>query len=121
MGSGILPTVENGQGVYLFDTEGKRYLDASSGPVTCNLGHQNEAVLRAMQNQAEKVCFASYNFFENKPNKVLAEKLVNLSGENFDQAFFVSGGSEAIEASFKLARQYAVSVGEKERHKILAR
>ena len=121
MGSGILPTVENGQGVYLFDTEGKRYLDASSGPVTCNLGYQNEAVLRAMQNQAEKVCFASYNFFENKPNKVLAEKLVNLSGENFDQAFFVSGGSEAIEASFKLARQYAVSVGEKERHKILAR
>ena len=121
MGSGVLPTVEHGQGIYLFDTTGKRYLDASSGPVTCNLGHQNEAVLRAMQNQAEKVCFASYNFFENKPNKVLAKKLVNLSGDNFDQAFFVSGGSEAIEASFKLARQYAISVGEKERHKVLAR
>ena len=121
VGAGILPTVEKGEGIYLFDTAGKRYLDASSGPVTCNLGYNNKAVIRAMQQQAEKVCFASYNFFENEPNKTLAKKLSNLSGQCFDQAFFVSGGSEAVEASFKLAKQYALSIGEKKRCKILAR
>ena len=121
MGQGFLPTVKYGEGIYLYDTNNKKYLDASSGPVTCNLGHKNKAVLAAMKKQAEEVCFASYNFFENTPNKALAEKLIKLSGPEFDQAFFVSGGSEAIEAAFKLARQYAISIGEKDRYKILAR
>lgn len=120
-GSGLLPTVERGEGIYLYDNKGKRYIDASSGPVTCNLGHGNRAVIEAMHKQAKKVCFASYNFFENEPNKNLAKQLISLSGQNFDQAFFVSGGSEAIEAAFKLARQYAISIGEKNRFKILAR
>lgn len=121
LGSGILPTVDRGEGIYLFDTEGKKYLDASSGPVTCNLGHHNMAVLKAINEQAQKVCFASYNFFENAPNKRLAKKLVEFSGQHFDQAFFVSGGSEAIEASIKLSRQYAISIGETKRYKVLAR
>jgi adenosylmethionine-8-amino-7-oxononanoate aminotransferase len=105
----------------MWDTNGKKYFDASSGPVATNLGHANPSVLEAMRIQSEKVCFASYSVFENEPNKTLAKNLVKLAGPNFDQAFIVSGGSEAIESAFKLAKQYAVAIGEPKRSKILSR
>ena len=121
IGNKKMPVVERGEGVYLYDEEGNKYFDASSGPITCNIGHSNPKVLEAIKNQSEKVCFASHAFFENKPNRELAKNLVNLTGEKYDQAFFVSGGSEAIEASFKLARQYAIVCGQTKKHKIIAR
>ncbi len=121
VGNKRLPMVERGEGVYLYDEEGKRYFDASSGPITCNIGHANPKVLEAIKDQSEKVCFASHAFFENRPNRDLAKSLVNLTGNKYDQAFFVSGGSEAIEASFKLARQYALACGKTKKHKIIAR
>jgi adenosylmethionine-8-amino-7-oxononanoate aminotransferase len=74
-----------------------------------------------MKLQSEKVCFASYSVFENEPNKILAKNLVKLAGPNYDQAFIVSGGSEAIESAFKLAKQYAESIGQPNRSKILSR
>ena len=121
IGNRKMPVVERGEGVYLYDEDGNKYFDASSGPITCNIGHANPKVLEAIKNQSEKVCFASHAFFENRPNRDLAKNLVNLTGKNYDQAFFVSGGSEAIEASFKLARQYAVVCGQTKKHKIIAR
>ena len=121
IGNKKMPVVERGEGVYLYDEEGNKYFDASSGPITCNIGHANPKVLEAIKNQSEKVCFASHAFFENKPNRDLAKNLVNLTGEKYDQAFFVSGGSEAIEASFKLARQYSMVCGQTKKHKIIAR
>ncbi len=121
IGNKKMPVVERGEGVYLYDEEGKRYFDASSGPITCNIGHANPKVLEAIKNQSEKVCFASHAFFENRPNRDLAKSLVNLTGNKYDQAFFVSGGSEAIEASFKLSRQYALASGQAKKHKIIAR
>ncbi len=121
IGNKKMPVVERGEGVYLYDEEGNKYFDASSGPITCNIGHANPKVIEAIKNQSEKVCFASHAFFENKPNRDLAKNLVNLTGEKYDQAFFVSGGSEAIEASFKLARQYAIVCGQTKKHKIIAR
>ena len=121
IGNKKMPVVERGEGVYLYDEEGKRYFDASSGPITCNIGHANPKVLEAIKNQSGKVCFASHAFFENRPNRDLAKSLVNLTGNKYDQAFFVSGGSEAIEASFKLSRQYALACGETKKHKIIAR
>ena len=121
IGNKKMPVVERGEGVYLYDEEGNKYFDASSGPITCNIGHANPKVLETIKNQSEKVCFASHAFFENKPNRDLAKNLVNLTGEKYDQAFFVSGGSEAIEASFKLARQYAIVCGQTKKHKIIAR
>tara|TARA_B100001175_G_scaffold133364_1_gene113385 strand:- start:7005 stop:8276 length:1272 start_codon:yes stop_codon:yes gene_type:complete len=105
----------------MWDTNGKKYLDGSSGPVTTNLGHGNKNVLEAMAKQAQMVCFASVAVFENSPNKRLAQKLVNLSGPGFDQAFIVSGGSEATESAVKLARQYAIAKGENKRTKVLGR
>ena len=121
IGNKKMPVVERGEGVYLYDEEGKKYFDASSGPITCNIGHANPKVLEAIKNQSGKVCFASHAFFENRPNRELAKSLVNLTGNKYDQAFFVSGGSEAIEASFKLSRQYALACGETKKHKIIAR
>ena len=121
IGNKKMPVVERGEGVYLYDEEGKKYFDASSGPITCNIGHANPKVLEAIKNQSGKVCFASHAFFENRPNRELAKSLVNLTGNKYDQAFFVSGGSEAIEASFKLSRQYALACGQTKKHKIIAR
>jgi adenosylmethionine-8-amino-7-oxononanoate aminotransferase len=115
------PTISHAKDIYMWDTNGKKYLDASSGPVATNLGHSNTNVLEAMRLQSEKVCFASYSVFENEPNKILAQTLVELAGPKYDQAFIVSGGSEAIESTFKLAKQYSVAIGEPNRSKILSR
>ena len=115
------PTISHAKDIYMWDTNGKKYLDASSGPVATNLGHSNTNVLEAMRLQSEKVCFASYSVFENEPNKILAQTLVELAGPKYDQAFIVSGGSEAIESAFKLAKQYSVAIGEPNRSKVLSR
>ena len=120
-GTSSLPIIDRAQGIYMWDTKGKKYFDGSSGPVTTNLGHGNKRVIEAMADQAQRVCFASVAVFENSPNKRLAEKLVKLSGPGFDQAFIVSGGSEATESAIKLARQYAVAKGENKRTKVLGR
>ena len=116
-----LPVIDKARGLYMWDTSGKKYFDGSSGPVTTNLGHGNKKVIAAMAKQAQMVCFASVAVFENSPNKRLAEKLVHLSGPGFDQAFIVSGGSEATESAIKLARQYAIAKGENKRTKVLGR
>ena len=115
------PTISHAKGLYMWDTDDKKYFDASSGPVATNLGHGNKNVLKAMKSQSDKVCFASYSVFQNEPNRILAKNLVKLAGSNYDQAFIVSGGSEAIESAFKLARQYAEAIGQSKRSKILSR
>ena len=121
VGNKRLPIVDRGEGIYLWDTNGKRYLDACSGPICTNLGHGNPAVLQAMQEQAAKVCYANRANFENQANIDLAAKLLDLTGPDFDQAYFVSGGSEATETAIKMARQYAVTTGQEKRWKVLAR
>jgi len=115
------PTVARAEGIYMWDTEGKRYVDASSGPVVSNIGHGNERVVRAMTEQARKVAYASRAVFENEPNIELADLVTSLAGPGLERAFFVSGGSEATEAAIKLARQYAVVRGETSRWKVIAR
>jgi adenosylmethionine-8-amino-7-oxononanoate aminotransferase len=115
------PTVARAEGIYMWDTEGRRYIDASSGPVVSNIGHGNERVVRAMAEQARKVAFASRSQFENEPNIQLADLVTSLAGPGLERAFFVSGGSEATEAAIKLARQYAVVRGETSRWKVIAR
>jgi adenosylmethionine-8-amino-7-oxononanoate aminotransferase len=115
------PTVSHAEGIYMWDTDGRRYIDASSGPVVSNIGHGNKRVLEAMVEQAKKVAFASRAVFENEPNVALADLLTGLAGPGLERAFFVSGGSEATEAAIKLARQYAVTQGETKRWKVIAR
>lgn len=115
------PTVARGEGIYLWDTAGKRYIDASSGPQTTNLGHGNKRVLKAMVEQAEQVSFAFRSHFLNEPAERLAHELADATPDGFDMAFFCSGGSEAVETAVKLARQYMIARGEASRYKVISR
>lgn len=115
------PRIARGEGVFLWDQSGKRYLDATAGAVVANIGHGNPRVLAAMSEQASKVTFAYPRFFESEHNIALADRVCDLAGEGFDRAFFVSGGSEANEAAIKLARQYAVVTGQGSRSKVVSR
>ncbi len=115
------PTVARAEGIYMWDTDGRRYIDASSGPVVSNIGHGNARVLEAMVEQAKKIAFASRAVFENEPNARLADLVTGLAGPGLERAYFVSGGSEATETAIKLARQYAVAKGEATRWKVIGR
>lgn len=120
-GSPRPPRVARAEGVYLWDVDGRSYLDATAGAVVANIGHGNAHVLAAMQAQAARATFAYPRFFESEHNIALANRLCALAGEGFDRAFFVSGGSEANESAIKLARQYAVVSGRGSRWKVISR
>jgi adenosylmethionine-8-amino-7-oxononanoate aminotransferase len=115
------PVAVRGEGAYLFDRDGKRYLDASGGAAVSCLGHSDRAVVAAIQAQLDRLPFAHTSFFTNEPMEALADELVRRSPQAFDRVYFVSGGSEAVEASLKLARQYFVEKGEPQREHIIAR
>jgi adenosylmethionine-8-amino-7-oxononanoate aminotransferase len=115
------PVVDRGEGIYLWDQDGKRYIDGCSGPQTANIGHGNVRVREAMMAQAEKVSYAFRSHFLNEPAELLAQEITAVAPDGFDQVFFGSGGSEAVEACIKLARQYAVAIGQATRYKIISR
>ncbi len=115
------PFVERGRGIHVWDQDGKRYIDASAGPQTCNIGHGNERVRQVMLAQAEKISFAFRSHFRNEPAEDLADLMAELAPEGLDRAFFCSGGSEAVEAAIKLARQHAVAIGQGSRYKMISR
>jgi len=115
------PVAVRGEGAYLFDRTGKRYLDASGGAAVSCLGHSDAAVIGAIQRQLERLPFAHTSFFTNEPMEALADELVRRAPASFDKVYFVSGGSEAIEAALKLARQYFVEKGEPQRARLIAR
>ncbi|GGF80464.1 Adenosylmethionine-8-amino-7-oxononanoate aminotransferase [Mameliella alba] len=120
-GRGRKPVLDQARGVYMWDKNGRRYLDGSSGAMVCNIGHSNEHVLAAMQRQMEKSTFGYRLHFETEASENMAEKLAEKMPEGLDRVFFVSGGSEAVESAMKLARQYALAVGQGERWKIISR
>lgn len=115
------PTVDRADGIYLWDKSGRRYLDGSSGAVNVNLGHGNAAVIEAMKRQMDRVSFAYTIHFENEPAVELARELARRLPNGLERIYFVSGGSEAVEACLKLARQWAVATGQANRWKIIGR
>lgn len=115
------PVLDQARGVYMWDVDGKRYLDGSSGAMVCNIGHSNENVLEAMRRQMEKSTFGYRLHFETEASEKLAAKTAALCPEGLNRVFFVSGGSEAVESAIKLARQYALAIGEGSRWKIISR
>jgi adenosylmethionine-8-amino-7-oxononanoate aminotransferase len=119
-GRGRKPTLDQARGVWMWDVEGKRYLDGSSGAMVCNIGHSNPRVLDAMRRQMEKATFGYRLHFETEPAERLAERTVALC-PGMDRAFFVSGGSEAVESAIKLASQWAVVTGRAQRWKVISR
>jgi len=110
-----------GEGPYLFDREGRRYLDASGGAAVSCLGHSDAAVVRAIHEQLSKLPFAHTSFFTNEPMEALAEALASRAPAALDKVYFVSGGSEAVEGALKLARQYFLEKGEPQRRHLIAR
>lgn len=120
-GRGRKPMLDQARGVYMWDTDGKRYLDGSSGAMVCNIGHSNRNVLAAMQRQMEKSTFGYRLHFETEASEKLAASLVELMPEHLTRVFFVSGGSEAVESALKMARQHALAIGQASRWKVISR
>ncbi|MDX5592803.1 aspartate aminotransferase family protein [Pseudovibrio sp. SPO723] len=116
-----LPRAVKGDGCYIIDQNGKRYLDASGGAAVSCLGHSNEAVRDAIKAQVDRIAFAHTGFFTSEPAEELADLLASKAPENLDRVYLVSGGSEATEAAIKLARQYHVEKGDVRRSRIIAR
>ncbi|WP_434984634.1 aspartate aminotransferase family protein [Vreelandella zhaodongensis] len=116
-----LPHAASAQGVYITDTTGRRYLDASGGAAVTSVGHAHPEVLAAMRAQIDSLCYAHTSFFTTDAAEALAEKLVNLAPEGLNYVYLVSGGSEAVEAALKMARQYFVEIGAPQRRHIIAR
>ncbi|NQU60468.1 MAG: aspartate aminotransferase family protein [Rhodospirillales bacterium] len=116
-----LPRAAKGDGIYIIDTDGKRYLDASGGAAVSCLGHSDADVIQAIKDQVDVLAFAHTGFFTSAPAEDLAEHLIGKAPDGIDAAYFVSGGSEAIEAALKMARQYFLEIGEPDRARFIAR
>jgi adenosylmethionine-8-amino-7-oxononanoate aminotransferase len=115
------PVAVGGQGVIIRDAAGREYIDASGGAAVSCLGHGHPDVLAAMHAQLDRLAYAHTSFFTSQAAEELADDLVAHAPAGIDHVFYVSGGSEAVEAALKLARQYFVERGEPQRQKIIAR
>ncbi|WP_299590799.1 aspartate aminotransferase family protein [uncultured Tateyamaria sp.] len=108
-------------GCYFTDETGKTYLDGSGGAAVSCLGHGDPTVIAAIQAQTAQMAFAHTGFFTSDPAEALADLLIKHAPGDLDRVYFVSGGSEAVEAALKLARQYHIENGEPQRRHIIAR
>lgn len=115
------PVAANAKGVHIFDSTGKAYLDACGGAAVSCLGHAHPDVLDAMHAQIDKLAYAHTAFFTSEVSEQLADHLATHAPAGLKNVYFVSGGSEAMEAALKLARQYFVEIGQPERTQFIAR
>ena len=115
------PVAVGGDGPYVIDKDGKRYLDACGGAAVSCLGHSDREVIDAIKAQLDQLPFAHTSFFTNEPMEALAGQLVEQAPAGIERVYFCSGGSEAVEAALKLARQYFVEIGQPQRGHVIAR
>ena len=115
------PVLDRAEGIYMWDKSGRRYIDGSSGAMVSNIGHSNPAVLAAMRAQMEKSTFGYRLHFQTETSEALAAKVAALAPEGMNKVFFVSGGSEAVESTLKMARQYVLTQGQPQRFKVISR
>ncbi|AUW47500.1 Aspartate aminotransferase family protein (plasmid) [Rhizobium leguminosarum] len=116
-----LPRAVGGDGIHISDSEGRSYIDGSGGAAVSCLGHNHPEVLEAMKAQMGRIAYAHTSFFTTDVAEELAEQLVKLAPKGLDYVYLVSGGSEAVEAALKMARQYFVEIGQSQRRHIIAR
>src|SRR6266487_1439781 len=114
------PRIVRGEGCWLYDEQGKDYLDAVGGAYVANLGHSNPELADALARQAREFGYLSATAFTHGPVEELARELAATLPGDLDKLYFLSSGSEAVEAALKLARQYWVERGRPEKHKIVA-
>jgi adenosylmethionine-8-amino-7-oxononanoate aminotransferase len=115
------PVVSHGEGIYLHDTDGNRYLDACGGAMVVNIGHGVREVAEAMAAQIGRVAFAHRGQFTNEPLERLAALVAEMAPGDLDVFFPVSGGSEAVETVIKLAHKYHRDRGRPEKRRVVAR
>ncbi len=116
-----LPFAARGDGPYVVDTKGNRYLDASGGAAVSCLGHNHPKVIEAIKNQLDAIPYAHTAFFTTEPAERLADVLIEQAPQGIGRVYFVSGGSEAVEACLKIARQYYDEIGQPQRRHFIAR
>ena len=117
----VMPTAVGGKGIELFDSTGRTYIDASGGAAVSCLGHSHPDVLAALHKQLDRLAYAHTGFFTTDVAEQLADRLIEDAPRGLDHVYLVSGGSEAVEAALKMARQYFVEKGETQRRHIIAR
>ncbi|MCW5632396.1 MAG: aspartate aminotransferase family protein [Rubrivivax sp.] len=115
------PVAVAGDGPYLIDSTGKRYLDGSGGAAVSCLGHGHPAIVQAVVDQVRKLEYAHTSFLTSEPAEALADDLVAHAPRGLTHVYFVSGGSEGVEAALKLAVQYFVETGQPRKNRIVAR
>lgn len=117
---GGLPVAERGEGIHLYDREGKRYIDGIGGMFVVTIGHGVPEIAEAMAAQAKKLSFANYIQFTHEPQERLADHIIRLAPEGMDRVFFTTSGSTANEIALQLAREYHVERGQPRRHKFIS-
>ncbi|WP_319404119.1 aspartate aminotransferase family protein [uncultured Anaeromusa sp.] len=114
--------VERGEGIYLYDKQGKRYIDACSGAAVSNLGHAHPRIVKAMHEQAQKVAFSHLSRWTSDPIRELSNRVAQLAPGSLSRLYLVSGGSEATEAALKMARQYYLERdGKSSKYRVISR
>ncbi|WP_019655011.1 aspartate aminotransferase family protein [Variovorax atrisoli] len=115
------PVAASSQGMFIRDAEGREYLDASGGAAVSSLGHAHPEVMAAMHAQIDRLAYAHTSFFTSEVAEQLADELIGSAPEGMSHVYLVSGGSEAVEAALKMARQYFVEIGQPQRTHFIAR
>jgi adenosylmethionine-8-amino-7-oxononanoate aminotransferase len=115
------PAIERGEGIYLYDTDGNRYIDASSGPITCSLGQGVTEIAETLKAQAQKTAYVYRMDFTTPVLEECCARICEKTGYVMDKVFMVSGGSEATETAIKLARKYHVENGNPSKFKVISR
>lgn len=115
-----LPMMERAAGIYMWDEDGREYIDASSGPMVSALGHGNQNVIEAMTAQAGKLDYAYTRVARNRPNLDYAARLAGLAGPGFERVHLACGGSESVDNALKFLRQYAIATGQTARRRVIS-
>lgn len=116
-----LPAVDHAKGMYLYDTDGKEYLDCAAGIAVVNIGHGVQEVIDAIAEQAGKVSYVYGGTFTSEARAKLTERIISMAPEGIEKVFLCSGGSEALESVIKIARQYHLECGNDGKHKVISR
>ena len=115
------PIAQYGEGIYIFDKKGKKYLDGSSGAIVSNVGHGNKEVIEKINKQISKLAFVHMSQFSNQPLEEYAAMIAEITPADLNYVYFLSGGSEANETAIKMARQYYLEKGISSKYKVIAR
>ena len=113
--------ITHADGVYLYDEDGRRYMDFGAGLAVTNIGNGVKEVCDAIAKQAYEVTYLNGGAFTSQAREELASNIIKLAPKGMERVFFCSGGSEAVESMAKIARQYQIEMGRPSKYKIISR